>query len=222
MTYVTVIGPTPPGTAVTSTRSWSIILVSPMSLPSCLLIPTSIMSAPSLISSSVMVSGRPTATTRMSAFFVRVWIFLLCEWRVVTLILALRARWISGLPTISERPMMTICLPARSLRCASTILMTACGVQAISESCFHEMSAPRFAVVRPSTSLWLLIRSRRVRVWDLRWSGSGICRRIASTSLSSFDCKIISRTLSKVLSVGSWWTEIVAPISFAIFSLWPT
>ena len=100
----------PPGTGdiaetifFTSAKS-----TSPVIVPSSRrLMPTSITVAPFLIWASVIISGRPTAATRMSACWQIDVRSLVREWAIVTVQLSPRSNCAIGLPTMFDRPTTT-------------------------------------------------------------------------------------------------------------------
>ena len=94
--------------------------------------PTSITTAPGLIMSAVIIRGRPTATTRMSAR--RVWaarsrVLLLHS---VTVAPACSSRCSCGLPTRLLAPTITASAPRRGTPVVSSRRITPSGVQGTS------------------------------------------------------------------------------------------
>ena len=78
------------------------------------LIPTSITVAPGLIQSPLIISGRPTAATRMSALRQTSGRSRVREWATVTVQCSLSNNCSMGLPTILERPTTTALSPDKS------------------------------------------------------------------------------------------------------------
>ena len=122
-----VMGPTPPGTGVirpaTSTASAKSTSPTTRVLPSAALtgslegtrlMPTSMTVAPGLIQSPLIISGRPTAATRMSAVRHRAGRSRVRECAIVTVQLSPSSSCAIGLPTMLERPTMTAFRPDRS------------------------------------------------------------------------------------------------------------
>lgn len=78
------------------------------------LIPTSMMTAPSLTQSFFTYSACPIAATKMSASRQISSTFLVLEWQTVTVALAFNKRREIGIPTMLLRPKTTAFLPATS------------------------------------------------------------------------------------------------------------
>ena len=102
------------------------------SAPLTRLMPTSITVAPGLIQSPRTISGRPTAANSRSARRATAGRSRVFECATVTVAFSASSSWISGLPTMLERPTTTASMPA-SERCTVFASMTQpSGVQGVS------------------------------------------------------------------------------------------
>ena len=77
--------------------------------------PASTTTAPSLIQSALMNSGRPTAPTTMSACLTNSGRFWVRLWQMVTVALAPSSISAMGLPRMALRPTTTACLPSSGI-----------------------------------------------------------------------------------------------------------
>ena len=118
-----VMGPTPPGTGViapataTALSKWtsptSLVLPDPSARPTRL-IPTSTTVAPRFTQSPGIISGRPTAATRISARLQTSPRSRVRLWAMVTVQLSPKSNCAMGLPTMFDRPTTTASIPERS------------------------------------------------------------------------------------------------------------
>ena len=109
-------GPTPPGTGVSAAAIPATAgSTSPASPPSAVaFVPTSMTVVPGETCPGPIRPARPAATTRTSACRVIAGRSVVREWQMVTVAFRSSSRCATGLPTTTERPTTTACLPDSS------------------------------------------------------------------------------------------------------------
>ena len=201
-----VIGPTPPGTGVIrpATAAASSKATSPTTrvLPCAAfsgsregtrLMPTSTTVAPGLIQSPRIISGRPTAATRMSAVRHRAGRSRVREWAMVTVQLSPSSSWAIGLPTMLERPTITAFSPDSSPSSCFSSIRQPSGVHGTSPGS-PTASRPALTTWKPSTSLSGSMAPSTAEASI--WPGRGSCTRIPWMPRSAFSAAISSSSVS--------------------------
>src|SRR6266536_1485414 len=116
-----VSGPNPAGTGVMNDAT-SLTLtksISPTTLPPTVLIPASSTIAPGFTISAVIIAGRPTLTTRISALRVILARSCVWEWQMVTVASRLISTSAIGLPPMLLRPTIAAFRPATGISASS-------------------------------------------------------------------------------------------------------
>ncbi len=211
-----VIGPTPPGTGVIApaTAAAEAKSTSPTSRVrpsrSMRLMPTSITVAPGFTQAPGIISGRPTAATRMSARRQIAPRSRLRLWARVTVALSPRRSWAMGLPTMFERPTTTASAPERSPRWSRSISRQPSGVQGAMAFC-PVARRPTLAMVKPSTSLAgsMASMTASARIW----AGSGSWTRMPCTAGSAFSRATSASRSASGVSAGSLCSKEAMPAS---------
>ena len=142
--------------------------------------PTSITTAPGFTNSGVTNAGRPIAATRMSASRAIAGRSRVREWQIVTVAFLCSSNAAIGLPTMSERPITTACLPSIGIFARTSSSMTPAGVHGANPSRFCT-TRPAEIGLKPSTSLAGSIASNTCCSASLPSDfGSGDCTRMPS------------------------------------------
>ncbi len=161
--------------------------------------PTSMTTAPGLIQSPRIISGRPTAATTMSARRVIAGRSRVRECAMVTVQCACSSSCAIGLPTMLERPTTTASRPARLPSVSRSSIRQPSGVQGTKPSVPIE-SLPTLAMWKPSTSLSGSIASMIAA--STMPAGSGSCTRMPSTPASALSARTSLSTSSCRMSAG--------------------
>jgi hypothetical protein len=209
-----------------ATRGWGAgpARSSPAAAISTRLMPTSITVAPSPTQSPRIISGRPTAATRISAERQSAGRSVLREWAIVTVQSAASSKAASGLPTMLERPTTTARLPRSSPSVSRSRIMQPLGVHGSRRSSGippeAENSRPTLSGWKPSTSLagWIASSTRLASTWP----GSGSWTRMPWTSAAALSSAMTASSSVVVAVSGSSSRRPFIPAASAMRVLVPT
>ncbi|KAH3662839.1 hypothetical protein OGATHE_004415 [Ogataea polymorpha] len=138
-------------------------------------------------------------------------------WHIVTVQLAFLSSAATGVPTMSERPITTACLPASSMPVCSSSLMHPFGVHGKNNgSPSFLASSPILYLSNPSTSF--SVATLLVTLTSVMCFGRGSCTNTPCTLESSFNSRILFSRVTSAVSSGILMTLHWMPDSVDAFN----